>query len=313
VRSMRGGFFFSLVFHAVVGIFAYLGMPYMKPEPLITEPVIFVEVVDVAEESNAPPPQSEPEPEEINKPEPPPQKASTPPPEPVPEPGPEPKPAPELEPVVELKPEPKAKPKPKPKPKPTAKPKPKPVLADIHPPKKPKPPDAFASVLKTLTAMQKDKLKPKEKKEKEKKKKKKKEKTDQKSTFEKSIAAALKSTSQKRHNPSLPVSMSETDAIRKHFQRCWNVPAGAKDAEGMVVELEIRFQQDGAVRSVQVLDSVRMRRDPFFRTSAEAAQRAVLHPKCNKLSMPADQFPDWQTKYQKWQKMTLVFDPRDMF
>tara|TARA_B100002052_G_scaffold203802_1_gene186101 strand:- start:460 stop:1392 length:933 start_codon:yes stop_codon:yes gene_type:complete len=310
---MRGGFFFSLVFHAVVGIFAYLGMPYMKPEPLITEPVIFVEVVDVAEESNAPPPQSEPEPEEINKPEPPPQKASTPPPEPVPEPGPEPKPAPELEPVVELKPEPKAKPKPKPKPKPTAKPKPKPVLADIHPPKKPKPPDAFASVLKTLTAMQKDKLKPKEKKEKEKKKKKKKEKTDQKSTFEKSIAAALKSTSQKRHNPSLPVSMSETDAIRKHFQRCWNVPAGAKDAEGMVVELEIRFQQDGAVRSVQVLDSVRMRRDPFFRTSAEAAQRAVLHPKCNKLSMPADQFPDWQTKYQKWQKMTLVFDPRDMF
>ena len=154
--------------------------------------------------------------------------------------------------------------------------------------------------------MQKDKPKPKEKEKKN-------EKTDHTSTFEKSIAAALKSTSQKRHNPSLPVSMSETDAIRKHFQRCWNVPAGAKDAEGMVVELEIRFQQDGAVRSVQVLDSVRMRRDPFFRTSAEAAQRAVLHPKCNKLSMPADQFPDWQTKYQKWQKMTLVFDPKDMF
>ena len=156
-------------------------------------------------------------------------------------------------------------------------------------------------------------MKQEKKVEEQKEKEKKKEKTDQKSTFEKSIAAALKSTSQKRHNPSLPVSMSETDAIRKHFQRCWNVPAGAKDAEGMVVELEIRFQQDGAVRSVQVLDSVRMRRDPFFRTSAEAAQRAVLHPKCNKLSMPADQFPDWQTKYQKWQKMTLVFDPKDMF
>ena len=79
-------------------------------------------------------------------------------------------------------------------------------------------------------------------------------KTNQKSAFEESIAAALKSTSQKRHNPSLPVSMSETDAIRKHFQPCWNVPAGAKDAEDMVVELEIRFQQDGTVRSVQVLD-----------------------------------------------------------
>ncbi|MBB54522.1 MAG: hypothetical protein CMF67_09120 [Magnetovibrio sp.] len=81
----------------------------------------------------------------------------------------------------------------------------------------------------------------------------------------------------------------------------------------MVVELEIRFQQDGTVRSVQVLDSLRMRSDPFFRTSAEAAQRAVLHPKCNKLSMPEVRFPDWQAKYQKWQKMTLVFDPKDMF
>ena len=81
----------------------------------------------------------------------------------------------------------------------------------------------------------------------------------------------------------------------------------------MVVELAIYFHQDGAVRSVQVLDPQRMRSDPFFRTSAEAAQRAVLHPKCNQLSMPADQFPDWQAKYQKWQKMTLVFDPKDMF
>ena len=174
------------------------------------------------------------------------------------------------------------------------------MLAGIRPPKKPKPPQAFESVLKTLTAMQKDK--PKQAK-----------KTNQKSAFEESIAAALKGTSQKRHNPSLPVSMSETDAIRKHFQRCWNVPAGAKDAEDMVVELEIRFQQDGTVRSVQVLDSLRMRSDPFFRTSAEAAQRAVLHPKCNKLSMPEVRFPDWQAKYQKWQKMTLVFDPKDMF
>ena len=51
------------------------------------------------------------------------------------------------------KPEPVAEPKPKPKPKP------KPMLAGIRPPKKPKPPNAFASVLKTLTAMQKDKPK----------------------------------------------------------------------------------------------------------------------------------------------------------
>ena len=99
---MRGGFFFSLVFHTVVAIFAYLGMPYLKSEPLITESVIFVDVVDVAEESNAPPPQSEPEPEEIKEPEPPPPQEEAPPPEPVSEPGPE--PAPEPEPVAEPEP-----------------------------------------------------------------------------------------------------------------------------------------------------------------------------------------------------------------
>ena len=294
---MRGGFFFSLVFHAAVTIVAYFGMPYLKSEPEITESAIFVDVVDAAEKSNPPPPKPEPEPEEVKVHEPPPPSQEQP-------------PSPLLEPVSEPEPEPAMKPKfvaekdPKPKPvaepKPEPKPKPKPMLADIRPPKKPKPPQAFESVLKTLTAMQKDK--PKQAK-----------KTNQKSAFEESIAAALKSTSQKRHNPSLPVSMSETDAIRKHFQPCWNVPAGAKDAEDMVVELEIRFQQDGTVRSVQVLDSLRMRSDPFFRTSAEAAQRAVLHPKCNKLSMPEVRFPDWQAKYQEWQKMTLVFDPKDMF
>ena len=294
---MRGGFLFSLVFHAAVTIVAYLGIPYLKPEPKITESAIFVDVVDAAEKSNPPPPKPELEPEEVKMREPPPPpQAEPPPPPPVTVSEPEPEPAPKPKPVAE--PEPEAKPKPKLEPKP--KPKPQLMLAGIRPPKKPKPPNAFASVLKTLTAMKKNKPMQEEK-------------TDQKSAFEESIAAVLKSTPQKRHNPSLPVSMSETDAIRKHFQRCWNVPAGAKDAEGMVVELEIRFQQDGAVRSVQVLDSTRMRSDPFFRTSAEAAQRAVLHPKCNKLSMPEVQFPDWQAKYQKWQKMTLVFDPKDMF
>ncbi len=290
---MRGGFFFSLVFHAAVTIVAYFGMPYLKSEPEITEAVIFVDVVDAAEKSNPPPPKSEPEPEKVKAHEPPP---------PSPPPSQEQPPPPLLKPVSEPEPEPEPAMKPKPvaEPEPKPKPTPKPMLAGIRPPKKPKPPDAFASVLKTLTAMQKDK--PKQAK-----------KTSKKSAFEESITAALKATSQKRHNPSLPVSISETDAIRKHFQRCWNVPAGAKDAEGMVVELEIRFQQDGTVRSVQVLDSLRMRSDPFFRTSAEAAQRAVLHPKCNKLSMPEVRFPDWQAKYQKWQKMTLVFDPKDMF
>jgi len=49
-----------------------------------------------------------------------------------------------------------------------------------------------------------------------------------------------------------------------------------------------------------------MRGDAFFRTAAEAARRAVLNPKCNKLKLPAE-------KFDQWQQMTLNFNPKEMF
>ena len=297
---MRRALVISLFFHVAVSTIAYFGVPYLDPEPLITENPIFVDVVNAADESNPPPQQLAPEPKV--------QKAkelSTITPEPIVEPEPQLIPETQVE-VADLPPKPEhaSEPEPKIEKKIIPKPKIKAKLKNIRPPKKPKPPDAFTSVLKTLEAMAKTrpdkKPKPKDLK-------------DEMATFEEAIAVALNSNPKQNYDPHLPVSMSETDAIRKHFQSCWNVPAGAKGAEDMVVELEIRFLQDGSVRSVQVLNSARMRMDSFFKITAEAAQRAVLHPRCNKLSMPPDKFPNWQSKYQRWQKMTLVFDPKDMF
>ena len=309
---MRGGLLVSLVFHAFIYIVAYLGIPYLDPEPLIPETPIFVEVVNVASVSNPPPPPPpvDPEPSEVK---------------PVVRQAPlsqrEELPVSIRKPIRNSEPEPKISqilPEPKPEPiskparaikakrEPEAKFKPRPNLSKIRPPRKPKSPDSFASVLKTLEAMEKKMVKSA-------RNSKKKDLVQKKSNFEESIANALNSESQNRHNSSLPVSMSEEDAIKKHFQRCWNVPAGAKDAKAIKVELKIKFQQDGSVHSVKILNSARMRTDPFFRTSAEAAQRAVLHPKCKKLSMPPNKFPDWQSKYNQWQTTTLNFDPRDMF
>ena len=303
---MRGGLLVSLVFHAFICIVAYLGLPYFDPEPLITETPIFVEVVNVTSKSNPPPPPVVPEPKEVKPLD---RQAILPqteelpvlPREPMKISKPEPK-------ISQMLPEPTTKPAPniKAKREPEAKSKPRSTLSKIRPPRKPKSPDSFASVLKTLEAMEKKKIKSAHNP-------KKKDLVEKKSNFEESIANALNSESQNRHNSNLPVSMSEEDAIKRHFQRCWNVPAGAKDAKAIKVELKIRFQQDGSVRSVKILNSARMRTDPFFRTSAEAAQRAVLHPKCKKLSMPPNKFPDWQSKHKQWQTTTLNFDPRDMF
>ena len=86
------------------------------------------------------------------------------------------------------------------------------------------------------------------------------EKNSKKSAFEESIAAALKATSQ-----NATIRRYQYRSARqmpfKHFQRV-GMRAGAKDAEGMVVELEIRFQQDGTVVVGQV-GLLRMRSDPF--------------------------------------------------
>ena len=307
---MRGGLLVSLVFHAFICIVAYLGLPYLDPEPLITETPIFVEVVNVTSESNPPPPPMVPEPKEVKPLD---QQAPLSQTEELPVSPRELMEISEPEPTIsELFPEPKPEPitklvlKIKAKRKSEAKLKPKSTFSKIRPPRKPKSPDSFESVLKTLEAMEKKKLGSDNNT-------KKKDFVEKKSNFEESIASALNSESQNRHNSNLPVSMSEEDAIKRHFQRCWNVPAGAKDAKAIKVELKIRFQQDGSVRSVKILNSARMRTDPFFRTSAEAAQRAVLHPKCKKLSMPPNKFPDWQSKYKQWQTTTLNFDPRDMF
>ncbi|MBL6947899.1 MAG: energy transducer TonB [Rhodospirillales bacterium] len=268
----------------------------------MTETPIMVEIVNVAEMTNAPPPAAKPDkkPEkEFKKEEPP--KKPPPPPKSAPPPPPPPK---EKEEVEALPPEPKKEPKPEPKPKPKPKPeakKPKPVrkLAKVKPRRKPKPPDAFASVLKTVEKL-KDQPKPKDKK-----KEKKPEEKKKKQTFEEQMAQALASPTA-RHNPERPLAISEIDMVRQQIRECWSLPAGAREAEDLSIEIKMAMNPDGTVRQARILNQARLQTDPFFRSAAESALRAVLNPRCNPLKLPPE-------KYQQWQNMILIFDPRQMF
>ena len=202
-------------------------------------------------------------------------------------------------PKAKLKPKPKAKPKPKPKPKPEAKPKPKPIrkLAKAKPRRKPKPPDAFTSVLRTVEKL-KNRPPPKEKKKEDKK-------PEKKETFEQQVAQALMSRTA-RHDPLRSLAISEIDLVRQQIRECWSLPAGAKEAENLSIEIKMAMNPDGTVRQARILDQNRLQSDPFFRAAAESALRAVLNPHCNPLKLPPE-------KYQQWQNMILIFDPRDMF
>lgn len=295
---MRDALVYSVLSHAVILVIGYFGLPYIQREAVLTDTPIMVEIVNVSELTNAPPPKPEPE----KKPQPKAEKKPPPPPKKPPKTAAPPPPPPAKDPEVAAlpaEPKPKAKPKPKLKPETKPKPKPKPIrkLAKARPRHKPKPPDAFTSVLRTVEKL-KNRPPPKEKKKEDKK-------PEKKETFEQLMAQALMSRTA-RHDPLRSLAISEIDLVRQQIRECWSLPAGAKEAENLSIEIRMTMNPDGTVRQARILDQNRLQSDPFFRAAAESALRAVLNPHCNPLKLPPE-------KYQQWQNMILIFDPRDMF
>jgi outer membrane biosynthesis protein TonB len=101
------------------------------------------------------------------------------------------------------------------------------------------------------------------------------------------------------------LSASELDMVREQISRCWNVPAGARDARDLVVVIRVAVSPDGNVEAATIVDQGRAAGDPFFRAAAESARRAFFNPLCRPLRLPPD-------KYQIWRDMVVDFSPRDL-
>jgi TonB family protein len=98
------------------------------------------------------------------------------------------------------------------------------------------------------------------------------------------------------------LSQSEMDALKGAIQKCWNVPAGAEDAEGLKVTVKMKLSQSGEVEgSPEVTGSGN---SPVQRAAIDSARRAVM--RCAPYTIPQD-------KYDTWSSVTVNFDPRDMF
>jgi len=282
----------SVALHATIILFTWLGAPSIRA--LITpEQLIEVELVAEAVQPK-PEPASKPEPKKAVKPPPPP-----PPPPQVSEPEPEPEAIPLPEPKPKLAEKPKPKPKPKVKPKP--KPKPKQQARRPRPKSKPKPPpkrNDFASVLKTVSKLKKKtpvKTQPKAVK------------TKPAPDFQKQVAAALKrKRPATRRLDSLASASRLSATIRRQIEPCWSMPAGARDAQNMTVEIRLWMNPDGRVQSAAIVDTRRVASDPFYRSMAEYALRAVRNPRCQPLRLPLED-------YSEWREIVLTFDPRDMY
>ena len=289
----------SSLFHVGVIAVSYYGLPALRDDtPLVDTPVIeeLVSVADITNIALKPQPKATPAPPKAKPPPPPPppKVVEAPPPPPGPEIKEEVSALPPVpEPIVKPKPKPKIEAKLKPKVK--AKPKAPAKLAKIKPRRKPKPPDAFASVLKTLAELESTAPAPKKKEKKPEPKK---------DAFELEIAKVLASKSN-TFDASRPVSISEIDLVRQQITRCWIVPAGAKDAQNLVIDIAVQMNRDGTVQHAELRKGSGRMSDPFYRTAAESALRAVLNPRCQPFKLPAKKFDRWKT-------MTLSFNPSDI-
>jgi TolA protein len=339
---MRKAFFISLALHLVILAMAYLGLPAVRSEQTpLPEAALSVELVDVGERSNIPPPaqpKADVEPEQKPKPQ---EQARAP--EPVKQERPAPPPAaPAPPPKAEPTPasEPVASPAPKSEPQPAAEPTPVPAFVP-----KEKAPAPARPAPEPETAVAKAEAKPEAKSEPKPERKAEAKAPREtspalpakaKQNEEMDFASVLKSleTSQRKAAPgekspgetttgsaaeksssksagtafdaSLPVTMSEIDMVRRQIEQCWNLPAGARDAPDLRVTIVVDMNPDGTPRNAVVDDQAQMQASPFFRVAAESALRAVLNPRCHPFKLPRE-------KYERWKTMTLVFDPKEMF
>ncbi len=277
----------SMLFHALIVTGFTVGLPFVKKDtPMIITPPISVEIVDISEltQTNkiATPKKVEKKPEpkpEESKPKPVKMTSEAPPdltqpkapeiPDPVPMPEEIKKPDP-----IKPKPEPVTKKEPPP---PKKKPKPKVT-------KKPAKEEAkdFASLLKNLTP---DAAEAKQ------------------DSSEDAVDDNPANGQIARLSDSLTIS--EQDALRRQLAGCWNVLAGARNAEDLVVPVRVYMNPDRTVNRASILDTGRYNRDTHFRAAADSALRALRNPKCTPLQLPPD-------KYEQWKTIVINFDPRDI-
>ncbi len=276
----------SAFLHVAVFVLATVGIPYLSKDIVTEDMVIPVELFDPSEiiETTNP---DEPQKNEEDDIAPPPErkpvynKSETVPDLAVPEepdiPEPEeiiPEETPKIEPPdpteIKTPPKPKSKPKPPPKPK----------VVEEKPKEEEKPEKDITSLLKSLT--------PDEPEE----------------TDARKNDVGQGNTSQ-QGNVAKQMTSSDLVALVRGVQPCWNVNAGGRMAEDLVVKLRVLVNRNRTVRDAIILDKLRYAADPHYKSAADAARWALLNPQCSTLNLPEE-------KYETWKSFIFVFDPSQM-
>ncbi len=286
--ELNRGFIASVVFHIVVFLVAWFGVPQLFQDDVIVEPLgieaAIVSDLSAAPKVDKPSKKVTEKPKDAQKAEPPKKEAKPAPAKENPKPTSAPPPESEQQAVVipdQTKPKEEKKVEKKPEEKPEDKPKKK----TEDKPKKDKKKDSaeldnlLASVLNEPAA----------------------EPTPEKPKKQAAPEPVESSGPQTDLISEIPMTAGDEDGIRDQIQRNWNLgsAAGAPNLDQIMVELRIELMPDGTVTRVELLNN---QADPYFRSLAEGAIRAVK--RSSPLKLPPGKF---------WPTMKLRFRPSEIF
>jgi hypothetical protein len=96
-------------------------------------------------------------------------------------------------------------------------------------------------------------------------------------------------------------TMTELDAIRRHFESCWRIDPGKEGVENLSAEIRVFINADGTVQRADILNMTRFFADTQFRTFANSARIAVLS--CSGV-------PISPQHYNELKEMVLNFSPQ---
>ena len=99
------------------------------------------------------------------------------------------------------------------------------------------------------------------------------------------------------------VTISEIAAFRAQMQNCWSPPAGARNAESLVVRVRLSLTLAGDILAGPYVVNRAQLSQPFFRAAAESVLRAIR--RCQPFAMPPE-------KYARWRDIELTFNPSKM-
>ena len=89
-----------------------------------------------------------------------------------------------------------------------------------------------------------------------------------------------------------PLGLSELDRLRAHISSCWEPPIGAKGADQLKVDIQVKLEKDGSVKQAEIADRNRYGSDVLYRAAANSARRAVLA--CQPLPLPPEKYQFWK-------------------